>query len=521
MYTLREKNGKKRGREDSSPDSVISKSPSARRITKKRGVEKTPATKIQQFIEQMCPELNNPANLGTHISNYNSSTAYGDVFLKYLLRKYNYEGEVRRRQINIMSQHGVSKGFSHSLIQNEKEIDAIVDDAVDILAKESILGGKGGIIEITIVFNASLTDAHINLLLIKNGKVEHFEPHGVFLSTRSNEAKYQSIYISRALEKISAKIEAYTQGQINVYSLALLHSGNKASDEHSSRRLKVKMQGVNTCSSLGCQRLENAASLIRRPEIEDEGYCTLWALFFIELWFLTKLKMRDIVTIVFQYLGDKTCGLLSTMKNPKLPKTNKALDALLTRYNRGINRRTKAIELNRFMQAAVGMLKREPGATDNGVMDAIFSAGGDGEDSLLTQNIDEYPYVYIQKLREVRNYLEGKQMKMGLEPVPKMQEKMVEDEQIVEIVRPILGNMYLELIRCYARNVERKLKRHIFPKLENVRENPYDFKEFVDEIDKHGDELSPDLVQLTPVSVASTPVSLGELSGFDNISIKK
>ena len=263
----------KRKRNDSlSPSSMSPTSSLQKRTTKKiRDLdydEKAGDKKIHDFINKICPTLESKhESYSRDITHYDSSTYYSDFILKYLVKKYKYGGKISNFHINVLSSFGVSEGFTYALSQNEREMDNILNEIQGLLSE-----GKNGIIEIVIIFDNNVSDSHSNFILVRGKSVEYFEPHGVFTFLGSDKSYYETIYVMHFMDKMAEKLKAYTRRNLDFVS--------------------------SNCVNKGCQLWESAADLLRYPEMEDEGYCTLWTIFFMELYFITKLKLKEIVSIV-------------------------------------------------------------------------------------------------------------------------------------------------------------------------------------------------------------------------------
>lgn len=205
------------------------------------------------------------------------------IFYLYLFKKYKsacflYNEDVKFRVLglNINIKTRVSK-------ENEKLYKEHINVLASIFVECVMRNVKTIIVPITIYDNKDVSHSNILIYRKKFNQIEHFEPHGNYFMWE---------------EKRSAKIKKPLLKFVSVVNDILKDNGKTPINYIPSEDICPNEKGL--------QSLESASELLPTNEIDTEGYCVSWSMFFTELCLanpnIESKKLLDIITI---YLKDK------------------------------------------------------------------------------------------------------------------------------------------------------------------------------------------------------------------------
>jgi len=206
------------------------------------------------------------------------------IFYLYLFKKYKsscflYNEDVKFRVLglNINIKTRVSK-------ENEKLYKEQINVLASVFAECVLRNVKTIIVPITIYDNKDVTHANILVYRKKFNQIEHFEPHGNYFMWE---------------EKRSAKIKKPLLKFVSIVNDILKENGKTPISYIASEEVCPTEEGL--------QSLETASQLLPTNEIDTEGYCISWNMFFTELCLANpNIESKKLLDIISNYFKDKS-----------------------------------------------------------------------------------------------------------------------------------------------------------------------------------------------------------------------
>lgn len=206
------------------------------------------------------------------------------IFYLYLFKKYKsacflYNEDITFRVLglNINIKTRVSK-------ENEKLYKQHINVLASVFAECVLRNVKTIIVPITIYDNKDVTHANILVYRKKFNQIEHFEPHGNYFMWE---------------EKRSAKIKNPLLKFVSIVNDILKKNGKTPITFIPSEEVCPTEEGL--------QSLETASQLLPTNEIDTEGYCISWNMFFTELCLANpNIESKKLLEIITNYFKDKS-----------------------------------------------------------------------------------------------------------------------------------------------------------------------------------------------------------------------
>ena len=145
---------------------------------------------------------------------------------------------------------------------------------------------------LTLYFSDGTTDGHANVLIYRKkfNHIEHFEPHGqtgLFDNEKLNN------------EKLNSSIELFLKIFVEYVNIELFK--NKTPAQVQDLKPIELIEANQVCPYLkGFQYVEDESTIVKILELETEGYCAAWSMFFTELCLKNpSMTSSQIITSVF------------------------------------------------------------------------------------------------------------------------------------------------------------------------------------------------------------------------------
>jgi hypothetical protein len=238
-----------------------------------------------KYEEKVIKKIENLNKKGENILNtFLGFREIETIFYLYLFKKYKsscflYNEDVKFRVLglNINIKTRVSK-------ENEKLYKEHIKVLASVFAECVLRNVKTIIVPITIYDNKDVTHANILVYRKKINQIEHFEPHGNYFMWE---------------EKRSAKIKKPLLKFVSIVNDILKENGKPPISYVASEEVCPTEEGL--------QSLEAASNLLPTNEIDTEGYCISWNMFFTELCLANPtIESKKLLDIITNYFKDKS-----------------------------------------------------------------------------------------------------------------------------------------------------------------------------------------------------------------------
>jgi hypothetical protein len=252
---------------------------------------------LEQSQEKIAKKINRLSKNGLEkISEFIGTTPIEAMFYLYLLKKYKSPCFlIEATGGDFWEILGINLKIREVYSTDESEF---INSYLERLAVKLVNCINNGVniiiipLGLTLYFSDGTTDGHANVLIYRKkfSHIEHFEPHGqtgLFDNEKLNN------------EKLNSSIDLFLKIFVEYVNIELFKNKTPA-QVHDLKPIEL-IEANQVCPYLkGFQYVEDESTIVKILELETEGYCAAWSMFFTELCLKNpSMTSSQIITSVF------------------------------------------------------------------------------------------------------------------------------------------------------------------------------------------------------------------------------